>query len=109
MVTAQKLDTFVEIQEYRQLTVDGATRGAWVTFGTDVVDIVGLRAEERVRADHVEGLRTHKVWMRYRSDIRAKHRLKRGTTVYNIDAVEDGPERRRETILRVVQSEAEEA
>lgn len=97
----------VSIQKYT--TTRGAQGGfieTWVTENTVWAKVNPLGAQERIDADQVKNIRTHRVTMKFYSPgITGNDRLLFGTRILNIVSVVNPGERGCETILDVRESE----
>jgi SPP1 family predicted phage head-tail adaptor len=103
---AGSLDELVEIQERVETKdAEGHESAAWRTVGRVWAFIEQLKAEERQEGATLKGLRSHRIRMRYRSDLTAKHRIKHLGRIFNVDAVMQGWGRQRETQAMAVQEE----
>ena len=74
----------------------GSDRGitlGWVTTETRRAHIEPLRETERIEAQRVKGVRTHRVTMRHVSGLTTKHRLQFGTRAFSIDGIRNLEER----------------
>ena len=74
---------------------DGGPLDTWETYRELYGRVFPLRAEERVQANRVEGIRTHEIHIRYDATLTHEHRLLDGATVYSVDGVLDVDGRRR--------------
>lgn len=66
------------------------------TFSTDSrrrAAIVPLKQEERVEADKVKGVRTHKVVLRHYPDLTSRWRIKFGSRTFDVDGIINPMER----------------
>lgn len=61
----------------------------WVTYDVVWVKLEPFNGRERWEADRQRADVTHRVELRYRSDVRPQHRLRRGTRVFEITSVVD--------------------
>ena len=68
---------------------DGGSLDRWETFRQLYGRIFPLRAEERVQAGAVEGVRTHEIHIRHDPALTHEHRLVDGSKVYHVDGVVD--------------------
>ena len=59
--------------------------------------IMPLKQEERVEADKVKGVRTHRIVLRHYPDLTSKWRIKLGTREFEVDGIINVNERNVET------------
>ena len=108
MVVAGQLDTYCELQRLLESRdAHGGPAGGWTTYGTTWASIEELKAEERVEANRVKGIRTHKIRIHHNPDVLSRHRLKDVDTgrIFNIDGVVDSRRRGMETLLLCVEDD----
>lgn len=107
MVATGKMDKRVSIQKsVNTRDAQGGFVPAFVTENTVWAFVNPLSAGERIDADQVKNVRTHRVTMNFYSPgITGKDRLLFGTRIFNIVSVVNPGERGCFTILDVKESE----
>ena len=73
---------------------------SWREAATVRCTIEPLKQGERVAASRVEGVRTHRIRMRYRPDVSTVQRIEFGSRTFEIDEVLDMREQGRELVAR---------
>jgi len=73
----------------------GGSTLAWTDVATAWARIEPLSGTERLHAGQLEDGVTHRITLRHRTGLTAKHRFKFGTRTFNVRAVIDRDERRR--------------
>lgn len=63
------------------------------TVGTAFVQITPISGRERLQGAQLDAETTHRVWMRYRSDLTPKHQLRYGSRQFNIRSIINRDER----------------
>ena len=76
-------------------TEGGAAQITWLPIATVWAEVVPLAGRELVAFDQRQGRLSHRVSLRYRSDITAAHRVVLGTRILDIRSVFTPDERRR--------------
>lgn len=81
--------------EVKSRTADGGGGAsvAWLQIGFVWANIEPLSGFQRLHAEQLESSITHKITIRYRSDVRAEMRLKNGTRLFMVRSVFDHGER----------------
>tara|TARA_R110000824_G_scaffold37643_1_gene115717 strand:+ start:1497 stop:1826 length:330 start_codon:yes stop_codon:yes gene_type:complete len=82
-------------------TVDtgGGRSVVWATLKEVFADIQPQGGASKYRQDQVQENVTHKIVMRYRSDIGTNYRIKFGTRIFNIHSILNESERDRYLVL----------
>lgn len=102
----------VQIQEQ---TVDRTASGAedpdgtWRTVARRWAEVLPAGGGEAVNAQQVQAVATHTVRMRWWDGLRVEHRIKFGSRVFSINAIDDVGTRRVEMMVRCTEVPAEEA
>lgn len=82
-----KLRHKIDIQELASIPDGGGGKQeAWVTFLSAWASIDPLSGRELFAAMQIQSTASHKIKMRYRPGITAKHRIVFGTRIFNIIA-----------------------
>lgn len=76
-------------------------KAPWTTYAKAWGSIEPLTGNEYVDSDKLKANVTHTAKMRYRPGIRAKHRIVARGRTFQIEAVTDKDERRKEMILQL--------
>ena len=86
VIDAGRLKTSVIIQQRKgsRDATGGRTAEAWTTLATVWAEVLPYAGREGWNARQVDSELTHRVVMRYRSDVTSRHRLKIGSTILNI-------------------------
>jgi len=81
-----RLKTSVVIQQKRagRDTKGARTAESWTTLATVWAEVLPLAGREGWNAKQIDAELTHRMVMRYRSDVTSRNRLKIGTTLLNI-------------------------
>lgn len=96
-VPLSRMEARVEVQE-RTVTQDvyGAAVPAWATVAVRWGKVEPLSGREQWQAQQVRPDVTHRVTLRYYSALTARHRLKIGERIFNIESVVNVENRRRQ-------------
>jgi len=81
-------------QQTEQRDAIGGAVLEWITYGSCWAAIEPLSGREMLAAQHENSTITTRIRIRYRDDVWAQHRVKFGSTVYNIQTVIDRDTRR---------------
>jgi SPP1 family predicted phage head-tail adaptor len=88
---------YVEIQRSVQTRDEqGSFTDSWASIGFAWCNIVPIGAIEQLRADQTQGQMSHRIYMRYRSDITNQHRIKYGSRIFALNPPSNVGERSRE-------------
>ena len=97
----------VKLQEPTSTTDAGGGRSqVWDTLGVIWANIVPKSGKETYQHGQITDTTTHDVYIRYRSDVNAKHRICYGTRTFNIQSILNVEERDRFCLLSCVEGEA---
>ncbi|MGY0504278.1 phage head closure protein [Luteimonas sp. e5] len=106
--TAQELNTRVEFQDYVEVIGErGGVTYEWETFGTDVAKVEPLVGNEYFQGNLINNNHKAKVTLRWRDDIRPKHRVVFNGLPWNIVSTMNIKNRNRELLLMVEAPESE--
>lgn len=81
----------------------GGERGEWATVLTTDAYINPLSGREFLVAHGMQADTTHEITMRYWAPLTAKHRIKYGDRIFNIDQVLNDDERNTSMTLRCIE------
>jgi SPP1 family predicted phage head-tail adaptor len=106
---AGQLNRRVQLQR-QALTTDseGRASGTWSTLATAWAAIEPLQGREALLAAQAQTTLSHRVRIRYRPGVTARMRLVYGARVFDIQAVTNTAEARRELVLDCQELELEE-
>lgn len=97
---AGRLRHRVKLQRYDRVSDGmGGYEEQWVDVATVWASVEPLQGRERFEAQQVQATTSHRVRMRYRSDVKPEMRVLFGSRILHIQAVVDPQERHRELQL----------
>ena len=73
----------------------GGRTSDWSAVATVWAEVAPIGGRERAQAEQLEGVVTHRVTIRHRTDVTAAHRLLWGSKALNVRAVTNPDQRRR--------------
>ena len=99
---AGKLRHYVTVEEYNQTGTGtrGQQTGDWETLYANVpAEIVNMTGRELEQARQVWATATDKITIRYHASITTKHRVSFDGQVFNIQSVNNDPQKRVTTLI----------
>lgn len=108
-IRAGELNRRIALQSVtRTADEGGGATSAWATFATVWAKVEPLDGRERYEAQQVESAVNHRVTIRYRADVTARHRVLYGSRALAIRAVLSPDPPRQASVLLCAEEDNEE-